>query len=50
MPDIAYAMLVIFGFLTAALILRALATAGQRPARVRAGRPELSAHRAVLDK
>ncbi|MGV9415733.1 hypothetical protein ACWDOP_38055 [Nocardia sp. NPDC003693] len=50
MPDIAYAMLVIFGFLSVALMLRVLATTGPRPARVRPARPELPAHRATPDK
>lgn len=49
MPD-AFTLMVIFGFLAAALCLRALAAAGSNQETVRAARPELRPQRAMMDQ
>ncbi|MFI6867188.1 hypothetical protein [Nocardia sp. NPDC050406] len=49
MPDIAITLLVIFGFLTAALVLRLLATA-PTPQRVRVARTARRGPRAIINE
>ncbi|MRH90991.1 hypothetical protein GFY24_26715 [Nocardia sp. SYP-A9097] len=49
MPDI-IPMMVVFGFLAAALLLRVAAGAQPNRVRVRAGRPGFSVPRAMMDE
>ncbi|MEV6065633.1 hypothetical protein AB0L82_03690 [Nocardia sp. NPDC052001] len=50
MPDIVVPLMVIFGFLAAALLLRVLASTEPNRARVRAARPDFPAARVMMDE